>query len=356
NADKVDINSYQEHFKNGRVSIPLPHLVIVIDEFAQLKTKNPEFMDKLIDVAQVGRSLGIHLILATQKPSGIVDPQIQSNSRFKVCLKVADKQDSAEMIGRPDAASIKNPGRFYIQVGYDELFDCVQSGYSGAKYEPKEVFISDEERTILLTNKVGEPIKNARQNLHTGISDKTQLESAVAEIGRIAEKRNLRVRPLWLDPLPDKIELQSIQCQKSRNLTAVVGLYDDIHAQRQQPFVIDFAKTGNVAVYGASGTGKTFLLQNLIHSMTVEQGYTPSELNIYALDFGGRNLKVLENLPHTGAVIFGEEEEKLDRFQSLLNEMMEERKMILSAANVSSFKEYNETDHNKPLPAVVTLI
>ena len=129
--DKIDINSYHKYFKEGRLTLPLPHLVIVIDEFAQLKSQRPEFMTKLVEIAQVGRSLGIHLILATQKPSGVVDPQIWSNSRFKACLKVLDKQDSIEMINRPDAALIKLPGRAYIQVGYDEIFEQLQSGYSG---------------------------------------------------------------------------------------------------------------------------------------------------------------------------------------------------------------------------------
>ena len=99
----------------------MPHLVIIFDEFAQLKTQQQDFLIQLTNIAQVGRSLGIHLILATQKPNGVVDPQIWSNSRFKVCLKIADKQDSIDMINKPDSAFIKNPGRMYVQIGYDEI-------------------------------------------------------------------------------------------------------------------------------------------------------------------------------------------------------------------------------------------
>jgi S-DNA-T family DNA segregation ATPase FtsK/SpoIIIE len=96
----------------------LPHLFIVADEFAELKQQEPEFMEELISAARIGRSLGVHLILATQRPTGVVNDQIWANSKFKVCLKVSDAGDSKEMIHRPDAAEIKNAGRYYLLVGY----------------------------------------------------------------------------------------------------------------------------------------------------------------------------------------------------------------------------------------------
>lgn len=92
-------------------------------------------MRELISVAQVGRSLGVHLILATQKPSGTVDDNIWSNSKFRLCLRVQDKQDSNDMLHKPDAAYITQAGRGYLQVGNDELYELFQSGYSGAPYD-----------------------------------------------------------------------------------------------------------------------------------------------------------------------------------------------------------------------------
>lgn len=106
---------------------PVPHLFIVSDEFAELKAQQPEFMAQLISAARIGRSLGVHLILATQKPTGVVDDQIWSNSRFRVCLKVQERADSVEMLKRPDAAELKDTGRFYLQVGFNELFELGQS-------------------------------------------------------------------------------------------------------------------------------------------------------------------------------------------------------------------------------------
>ena len=130
-----NINLYTSMYKNKEAKIPIPHLFIIIDEFAELKREEHDFMKELISVAQVGRSLGVHLILATQKPSGTVDDNIWSNSKFKLCLRVQDRQDSMDMLHKPDAAYLTQAGRCYLQVGNDELYELFQSGYSGAAYD-----------------------------------------------------------------------------------------------------------------------------------------------------------------------------------------------------------------------------
>ena len=111
------IDNYIIKVRKGEVKTPLPHLILIVDEFAELKAEQPDFMKELISAARIGRSLGVHLILATQKPSGQVDEQIWSNSRFKLCLKVQSPQDSNEVLKSPLAAEIKEPGRAYLQVG-----------------------------------------------------------------------------------------------------------------------------------------------------------------------------------------------------------------------------------------------
>ena len=135
----IDIYKYQKYYREGQVKEPIAHLFIVSDEFAELKSQQPDFMDELVSTARIGRSLGVHLILATQKPSGVVDDQIWSNARFKVCLKVQSEADSQEMLRRPEAATLKEIGRFYLQVGYDEIFEIGQSAWSGAKYIPSDI-------------------------------------------------------------------------------------------------------------------------------------------------------------------------------------------------------------------------
>ncbi|MBE6047976.1 MAG: type VII secretion protein EssC, partial [Clostridium sp.] len=127
------IDSYIKLYKEGKAKEPLPHLIMIADEFAELKNDQPDFMTELVSAARIGRSLGVHLILATQKPSGVVDDQIWSNSKFKLCLKVQDADDSNEMIKSPLAANIVEAGRAYFQVGNNEIFELFQSAWSGAK-------------------------------------------------------------------------------------------------------------------------------------------------------------------------------------------------------------------------------
>ena len=119
-------------------------------------------MDNLISVARIGRSLGVHLILATQKPSGVVNDQIWSNTKFRVCLKVQDESDSKEMLKKPDAASLKQTGRFYLQVGFDEYFALGQSGWCGAKYFPSEKIQKQVDKSINFISNNGNVIKRRR--------------------------------------------------------------------------------------------------------------------------------------------------------------------------------------------------
>ena len=98
------INDYIKLYKSGKVEEPMPHLIMIVDEFAELKAEYPDFMKEIISAARIGRTLGVHLILATQKPSGVVDNQIWSNSKFRLCLKVQTKEDSKEVIKTPLAA------------------------------------------------------------------------------------------------------------------------------------------------------------------------------------------------------------------------------------------------------------
>lgn len=116
---------------------PLPHLVLVVDEFAELKTERPDFIHQLVRTARVGRNVGLHLILATQKPRPAVDDEIWANARFRICLRVEQPQDSQDVLKRPDAASLVGRGQGYLQVGHDETFTLFQAAWGGAVYHPE---------------------------------------------------------------------------------------------------------------------------------------------------------------------------------------------------------------------------
>ena len=161
------INGYTKLYNKGKVttdpeekaalpSRPIPHLFLISDEFAELKANEPEFMAELVSVARIGRSLGVHLILATQKPSGVVDDQIWSNSRFKLALKVANEGDSNEIIKTPDAAHIVEPGRAYLQVGNNEIYELFQSAWSGPDYDPDKTVEEKVDDRVWLINQLGQ--------------------------------------------------------------------------------------------------------------------------------------------------------------------------------------------------------
>src|SRR5699024_10253470 len=138
------INDYTDLYKEGEAELPLPHLFLISDEFAELKSEEPEFIRELVSAARIGRSLGVHLILATQKPGGVIDEQIWSNARFKVALKVQDESDSREILKNSDASHITVTGRGYLQVGNNEVYELFQSAWSGAPYMKENVTTEDE--------------------------------------------------------------------------------------------------------------------------------------------------------------------------------------------------------------------
>lgn len=187
------IDKYIELYKEKRVTVALPHLVIIVDEFAELKAEQPDFMKELISAARIGRSLGVHLILATQKPSGVVDGQIWSNSKFKLCLKVQSKEDSNEVLKTPLAAEIKEPGRAYLQVGNNEIFELFQSAYSGAPATMEDTEGSKEFQISQLNfagmrKVVYQKKKEKRKDAH----NKNQLEAIVEYIAAYCKKNILQ--------------------------------------------------------------------------------------------------------------------------------------------------------------------
>ncbi|MBO7451117.1 MAG: type VII secretion protein EssC, partial [Clostridiales bacterium] len=223
-AEVNHIDAYIKKYKNHEVQIPLPHLIVIVDEFAELKADQPEFMKELISAARIGRSLGVHLILATQKPSGVVDEQIWSNSKFKLCLKVQNKNDSNEVLKSPLAAEIREPGRAYFQVGNNEVFELFQSAYSGAPstvseddVKPYKVFALNlsGKHSILYEQKKN---SNAQSVL-------TQLESIVEAIsGYCDDKKVPKLPPICLPPLEERVLINRKKINDS-SIVIPIGVY-----------------------------------------------------------------------------------------------------------------------------------
>ncbi len=352
------IDAYIELYRSGVATEPMPHLLIIADEFAELKKEQPEFVRSLVSAARVGRSLGVNLILATQKPSGVVDDEIWSNTRFRLCLRVADKSDSNEMLKKPDAAYITGTGRGYFQVGSDEIFEEFQSGWSGAAYEPEIPFSDEKNAKVELINLIGKngvPKKKDKKKKSDNIQSVTQLDAIVKYIAEVAKEHDIDpVRQIWLPALEKKIYLSALASDKPEgfSLRLPIGIADNPEAQSQYTAYADFLSDGNLLVCGPSGSGKTTLLQTIIYGAVT--GYKPSDVNIYILDFSSRTMAVFSAMPHIGSVCFDGDDDKLNDTFGFFSSELAERKKKFAGMGIGSFKEY--VQHNDDCPALLLVI
>lgn len=349
------INDYIKMYKAGKVEQPMPHLIMIVDEFAELKQEYPDFMKELISAARIGRTLGVHLILATQKPAGVVDAQIWSNSKFKLCLKVQTKEDSNEVIKSPLAAEIVEPGRAYFQVGNNEIFELVQSAYSGAMIPDGN---TNQERVFTLYERNIWGKKSPKYTNKKRIKDTdniSQLDAIVNYVNLYCKANGIsRLPGICLPSISTDIRTQILDYSSENESGIIVpfGLYDDPEMQKQGFAEIDVSRD-NVYIVGSAQTGKTVLLQTIAYGLIKK--YTSEQINLYMVDCGSMVLKMFEDSKHVGGVVLSSEEEKCKNLFKLLNSIVIERKGILSSKGVGNFASYLEAGYTD-MPQIAVLI
>ena len=363
NTGSIDIYKYQMLVRDGSLTEPMSHLFIICDEFAELKAQQPEFMNELVSAARIGRSLGIHLILATQKPSGVVDDQIWSNAKFKICCRVQTAEDSNEMLRKPDAAYLKESGRFYLQVGYDEYFALAQAGYSGVQYIPSEIITTNLDNSIAFINNYGDIYRNV--TMKDEIDKNNQVENLGEELNnilqyivQIAKENNYQNHQLWLENVPKRLFYADL-IQKYSGLKAqayyinpIVGEYDDPENQSQGIVQIPITGAGNTILEGNSGSGKFTFLSTLIFSTMIN--HTSQEVNFYILDFGSEKFNIFKKAPHVGDVLTSNDKNKLRYFFYMIETELIKRQKYY-AENGGDFAL--DVQNNKPkFPNIVVII
>ncbi len=350
------INQYTKLYKNQEAPEPIPHLLIIIDEFAELKKEEPDFMRELISVAQVGRSLGVHLILSTQKPGGTVDDNIRSNSKFRLCLRVENRQDSMDMIEKPDAAFLTQAGRCYLRVGNDEVYELFQSAYSGGIYSPENE--AGQEEAAILLNRSGKAAVVGNRRKHRKAEETkeiTQLEAVVNMLAQTAREYGYSAgRRLWMPLLPEQLYLEELDHESGKDpagsLRTPFGLLDDPFTQSQRTVWVDFAEKGSYVVCGSVVSGKSTLLQTIVCGLV--KRYTPEQLNLYLIDFSSRMLSAFASAPHTGGMIYENEEEKVGRLFRFMDKILQERKKLLEGGTYTQYVRA----YGQKFPAVLLVL
>jgi S-DNA-T family DNA segregation ATPase FtsK/SpoIIIE len=329
-----------------------PSLVIIVDEFAFLKNDVPEFVDQLVDVAQRGRSLGVHLILATQRPSGVISDNIQANTNLRIALRVQDASESSSIIGRGDAAGISKdtPGRALVRTGHSSV-QLVQSAYVGADSTPAH----DDSQAAGATFVISASERRAMlESLRRGSDTLVDLDRIVAAITEAwtASKMSPPRRP-WLDELPSSIPLDGLPPSAPDSVAGLIGIADLPDEQTQQPWLFDLDHAGNYLIYGGPGSGKSTALRTI--AIALARAADPTLLNFYGLDFGQGSLRPLSQLPHWGGTASNGETARTRRLIELLQEILAERSERFGQVGASSVREFRAAT-GEPMAEIVVLI
>ena len=310
-----------------------PALVIVIDEFAALASEIPEFVDGVIDVAQRGRSLGLHLVLATQRPAGVIKDNLRANTNLRIGLRMADPADSTDVLGVTDAAEFApdTPGRAAVKIGAGRLTHF-QTGYLGGRSEAQH-----QEPVEVRTLGFGEhapwalqpEVRTQRRSAKQGPRDIEVLTAHIQQAAVGAQVASPR-KP-WVDQLPSTVSLEALAVARPAMdgpapkmdgpLRISVGLIDEPHLQRQSPYMCVLGEVGNVVIYGGGGSGKTTALLTFAAATIAAE---PSA-HIYGIDASGGGLDLLAQLPNTGDILLIDERDRVVRLLGMLRSLVTDR-------------------------------
>jgi S-DNA-T family DNA segregation ATPase FtsK/SpoIIIE len=339
---------------------PLPRLVIVIDEFASLVRDLPDFVTGLVSIAQRGRSLGIHLILATQRPSGAVSADIRANTNLRIALRVTDAAESADVIEAPDAAYISRgtPGRAYVRLGHASLVPF-QAGRIGGRRPGSRASAERPWVTPVDWTSLGRPEpRRPPTRSHAG-EEVTDLTVLVEQIRRtVAALRIPSQHSPWLPPLPWALLLRDLPSAGTRypgrtHADLPFGMIDLPGLQRQRPAVLSLDTFGHLMAAGAPRSGRSQLLRTIAASIAA--GCSAADVHLYGIDCGNGALLPVADLPHCGAVVTRTQPERAARLLGRLAAELTRRQDLLAEGGFASIAEQRAAAR-RGLPHIIVLL
>ena len=348
------VKDLQEMEKTGDPDTP-PSLVIVVDEFAALVHEVPEFVDGMVNVAQRGRSLGLHLILATQRPAGVIKDNLRANTNLRLALRMADETDSLDVLGSPEAVHIdpELPGRAVSKTGPGRLVPF-QAGYVGGRTTSgeRDPDVSIEE-LVIGQGRVWRPLDTATSapRAEHDPTDIVRITETIRQASAMAELPPPR-RP-WLDELAYAYDLARLPTNR-RDDELVFGVVDEPEHQRQAIAAFYPDRDGNLAIFGTGGAGKSTALRSLAVAAAVTARGGPCQ--VYGLDFGARGLAMLDELPHVGAIIPGDERDRLRRLLRTLTVLADERARRYADLRAATITQYRRLAGAQDEPRILILV
>lgn len=328
-----------------------PSLVVVVDEFAALVTEVPEFVDGMVDVAQRGRSLGINLILATQRPEGVIKDNLRANTNLRVALRMSDEHNSTDVLGSPMAAHIDAalPGRGAVKFGPGRITPF-QSAFPGSRTADDPPAPPVEIRDLgfgagALWPSPPRPTVDRQAP--------TDLDRVVRAIGAAAARAHIPApRKPWLPSLAPLYRLERLGQRSDAEM--VLGVVDDPERQRQ---ITDYFRPdheGNILYIGTGSSGKSTALRSLAAAASITPRGGP--VHIYALDFAGGALAALQELPTVGAVIGGDDDERVARLLRQLAGLLEERAARYAGVRAATLTDYRRLADAPLEPRILVLL
>ncbi|RIJ77493.1 FHA domain-containing protein [Nakamurella silvestris] len=338
--------------KEGHPETP-PSLLIVVDEFAALVKEVPEFVDGVVDVAQRGRSLGLHLILATQRPAGVINDNLRANTNLRIALRMADVNDSVDVLGDKMAAYFDPgiPGRGAAKTGPGRITPF-QTAYAGGVTTNRPAAPQIEIAEMGFGTRALWEIPKAEtdETEIEGPSDISRVVAAVVEAAELAGAAAPRLP--WSPVLAQTYELRRLGQTTDEKL--VLGLVDDPDRQDQYPAYFEPDVDGSLAIYGAGGAGKSTAMRTI--AVAAAQTPTGGPVQIYGVDFASGGLTMLETLPHVGSIISGDDSERITRLFSWLRALVDERSQRYTAVNTATIGSYRQASGRSNEPRILVLI
>jgi S-DNA-T family DNA segregation ATPase FtsK/SpoIIIE len=337
-----NVSAYQSLRDAGEPLEPLPHLLVIIDEFSELLTAKPDFAELFVAIGRIGRSIGVHLLLATQRLEMGKIRGLESNLSYRISLRTFSEAESREAIGVPDAYHLMpEPGAGFLKVD-TTVFERFKAALVSAPYTPPAQATPEVVPVVPYTALSNvdvwseASVDSDAQPAPARAGQRTILDVAVH---RIAGAQRQPTRPVWLEPLRAAIPLDQLQdpfaTAPAGSLTATLGLVDDPSTQRQYPLDWDFTGSGgNLLVVGAPQSGKSTLLRTLICSMGL--AYPPGDVAFYCIDYGGGGLAPLQDLPHVAGVATRADPERVRRTVAEVANAVNEREELFRAKGLDS--------------------